>query len=170
MGIKRKAVTKVSSDYIIKTPDVEIACCKLFDMRKNIIVTNISWGFHGLHECDLFLVRPSGHCTEVEIKVSKQDFLKDFEKKHGHASDYIKDFYYAMPDILYAKVKDQIPEHAGAIVCSVYNKHVIAKIVKEPISNNKAKKITLEDELKILRLATMRFWKYKEDLNKIKRA
>ena len=174
MGVRRKKVVGVvnytsTTDkvYKIKTIDIEIAVARLFDFRKYNIVPNISWGFHGLHECDLFLVNSSKYCYEVEIKISKSDFLKDFEKRHGHKSNYIKDFYYAMPETLYEKVKEQIPEHAGAITCEVSRGRVVANIVKNPISNKNAKKISLEDELKILRLATMRIWSLKEKIVKL---
>lgn len=170
MGVKNRNLNKPydasqDSKYKIKTIDVEIAVANLFDFRKYIIVPNISWGFHFIHECDLFLVSKSNYCYEVEIKVSKADFLKDFEKKHNHSSNYIKEFYYAMPETLYEKVKDMIPEHAGAITCKYSYGKVRAKIVKESVSNKNAKKISLEDELKILRLATMRIWSLKDKIN-----
>lgn len=116
----------------------------------------------------MFLVSKSNYCYEVEIKISKSDFLKDLEKKHGHKSDYIKDFYYAMPITLYEKVKDLIPERAGIIVCEYRYGNVRAKIIRESTSNTRAKKISVEDELKILRLATMRIWSLKEKINKLK--
>lgn len=170
MGVRNKNINKLydaslDSKYKIKTLEIEIAVANLFDFRKYIIVPNISWGFHGIHECDLFLISKSNYAYEVEIKVSKADFMKDFEKKHNHKSDYIKEFYYAMPETLYGKVKDQIPEHAGAIVCWYSYGRVRARIVKESVANKNAKKISLEDELKILRLGTMRIWSLKNKIN-----
>ena len=53
---------------------------------------NISWGL-GVHEIDLFVVRPSGYAIEVEIKVSLSDFKADFNKKHTHSSPKIREFY-----------------------------------------------------------------------------
>lgn len=69
----RKSKDKPSDKGVnISLLEMEIAIANLFDIRKNIIVPNISCGL-GIHECDLFIVRNSGYCIEVEIKRSEQD-------------------------------------------------------------------------------------------------
>ena len=35
--------------------EIELAIAKYFDIRKNIIIPNISYGFN-IHECDLFIM------------------------------------------------------------------------------------------------------------------
>ena len=74
----------------ITTHKIEVALANHFNYRLNLIVPNISWGAFIWHECDLFIVSKAGYCTEIEIKISKSDLKKDFEKKHNHESDKIK--------------------------------------------------------------------------------
>ena len=89
----------------MKIVDIEIAIMKHICVRKNIIVPNVSWGIQGkdfkpLHECDLLSLSLSGYATEIEIKTSKADLLKDKEKEHKHKHDHIliKNLYFAVPD------------------------------------------------------------------------
>lgn len=63
----------------ITTLDMEIVLMEYFGVNRNIIVPNVSWGLN-LHECDLLIFSKSGYATEVEIKISKQDLLKDKNK------------------------------------------------------------------------------------------
>ena len=63
----------------ITTIEIEVAIATLFDVRKHIIVPNISWGFTS-HEMDIALITKSGFLKEIEIKISKSDFMKDFNK------------------------------------------------------------------------------------------
>ena len=77
--------------------DIEISVAKYMDPRVNLIVPNASWGL-GLHECDLLVISKAGYASEVEIKVSKADLLRDREKRHGHASDRIKALWFALPE------------------------------------------------------------------------
>lgn len=165
-----KGIRKTSEKHLpIKTPDVELAVVQHYDYRKYLIVPNISWGFLN-HEADLLIVSKSNYCTEVEIKVSKSDFLNDFKKPHQHISRYVKYFYYAMPHSLYEKVKDQIPTHAGVITCDYdYRGRVRARIEKMAVADKKAQVLTTDEVQKVLRLAHMRVWSLKEKLNKIRR-
>lgn len=60
--------------------EIVTALSYYFDRRKNYVVP----GFGGLphtSDCDLLVVRPSGWAEEVEIKISKADFKREFEKK-----------------------------------------------------------------------------------------
>ena len=100
----------------ITTIEMEVAIAKMFGIRTHIIVPNVSWGF-GMHECDLFLIKKSGVAVEVELKRSKSDLLADFEKRHGHIDrqNRITEFYYGMPEDMYEKCKDLIPENAGLL-------------------------------------------------------
>lgn len=83
MGKGRKPIEKPSDDGVnISLLEMEIAIAELFDIRKNIIVPNLSWEF-GIHECDLFIFRDSRYCIVVEIKRSKQD-LKKILKRNIH--------------------------------------------------------------------------------------
>ena len=121
--------TKIQSEPI-STIGIEIAVSKYFNFRSNLIVPNISWGFN-IHECDLFVVRKSGMAIEIEIKIIKSDFLKDLQKWHQHKDNRIREFYYAMPESLYEKIKDLITEHAGIIICKKINNNVKCWIEKK---------------------------------------
>lgn len=66
----------------MKTIELEIAIMEYFGIRQNLIVPNVSWGMNGLHECDVLILSKAGYATEVEIKISKPDLLKDRDKKH----------------------------------------------------------------------------------------
>ena len=99
----------------IKTLDIEIALMAHLNIRQNLIVPNISWGMN-LHECDLLSLSAAGYATEIEIKVSKYDLLKDCEKRHNHESNLIKRFYFAVPEHLTDIALTTIPERAGLYI------------------------------------------------------
>lgn len=94
--------------------DIEIAVMAHFKPRVNVVVPNVSWGA-GVHECDVLSLTPSGYATEIEIKISKADLIKDKEKCHRHLSSKIKWLWFAIPEKL-LKFKEHIPKDAGIIV------------------------------------------------------
>lgn len=76
---------KINNKPFISTLQCEVAIMKHFGIRANLIVPNVSWEiyslpFRTLHECDILILSNSGYATEVEIKISKADLLKDREK------------------------------------------------------------------------------------------
>lgn len=170
MGIKGKRKVKKKSKPII-TAEMEDAIARHFNYRQNIIVPNISWGI-GLHECDMFIVRKSGYCIEVEIKRSKSDLLADFNKKHHHkdSQNRIKEFYYAIPENLVKSCEPLIPKDAGIIVCerSEWNDTVYAHIRRKTKINNLAVPLKPEEILKVAHLGTMRIWSLKQKIIKMK--
>ena len=86
-----------------------------FNPRVNIVVPNVSWGLLE-HEADVLVCTKQGYVTEIEIKVSKSDFLKDFEKPHGHYDKRITKYYFAVPEILEEFVKERLPDQWGLLV------------------------------------------------------
>lgn len=159
----------------LKTLDMEVALINAFNPRQNIIVPNVSWGIHderyrSLHECDLLVLSGSSYATEIEIKVSKADLLKDMEKRHGHVHNMIRRFYYAVPDDLIEVAEASIPERAGLIAVSTriatgYRNRMTesytyeyynVKYVRECKANTKATKWTDEQRFQLARLGTMR--------------
>ena len=169
MGVKRKPIqTKLKP---IKTNEMEVAISKLFGIRKHIIVPNVSWGLIGMHECDLFLIKSSGVAVEVEIKISRSDFLADFKKGHNHIDKHnrITEFYYAFPKNIYEKCKEEIPEHAGIIICERYVNYkkidmISAQIKRSPKRIKGARKLTIEEQLKVARLGVMRIMTLKSKI------
>ena len=168
-------VKKRSKPKPVTTIEMEIAIAKMFGIRRNIIVPNISWGL-GIHECDLLVLRNSGYAVEVEIKRSIYDLKKDFEKRHGHI-DYknrIVEFYYAFPEEMYEKCKELIPENAGIILCKSYFDYKKrfkpkAYIKKKGKRNSKAKKMTQKEQQQIVRLGALRIWTLKEKITRYER-
>jgi len=170
MVIRKKRVVKKKP---ITTIEMELAIAKYFGIRQHIIVPNISWGLPGMHECDLFIIKKSGVAVEVEIKRSKSDFLADFNKGHNHVDRQhrITEFYYAMPEDLYEKCKDLIPEGAGIITCERYTNYkkeevVVAHTKRQPKRIKGSRSLTAEEQFKIARLGTMRIWTLKQKLIK----
>jgi hypothetical protein len=157
----------------IKTIEIEVAISKYFGVRQHIIVPNISWGFT-THECDLFIIKKSGVAVEVEIKISKSDLLADFKKGHNHVDkqNRITEFYYAMPEDLYIKCKDLIPNGAGVLTCSRYldykkREQINVFTRQQPIRIKGARKLTIEEQFKIATLGTMRIIALKDKIIKL---
>ena len=160
----------------MKTIEIEVAIANHFDPIVNLIVPNVSWGFH-IHECDLLIISKSGFLTEVEIKVSKADLIKDKQKLHNHSDRRIKHLYFAIPFEL-IKYKDLIPDRAG--ILAVVRQHIIYRSYSgdnkisqssyyrayeiRPAKKNKTEPISDTDRYNIARLGTMRIWSLKKKL------
>lgn len=86
-----------------------------------------------MYEADFIYITKSGYLTEVEIKVDINDFRNDFNKKVYHSSPLVSSLYYAFPETLYKKYKDEINDKtagiAGIIMVS-YDCKVKAKAPK----------------------------------------
>lgn len=152
--------------------EVELAVTSLFNIRQNLIIPNVSWGF-AIHECDLLIVRTSGYVVEVEIKINLADLKNDFKKKHGHIDrqNRIKEFYYALPNILIEKATPIIEKHyegAGIISCR-YDSQTKwqpyrATLIKPALTNKSARKLELKERYQLARLGTLRLWNAKQAL------
>ena len=154
----------------MKTLDVEIAIAGYFNYRTNMIIPNVSWGFN-IHECDLLVCTKAGYLYEVEIKVSKADLIKDKEKTHKHISDKIKKLFFAIPEKLEKDI-GHIPERAGILVCyekehKSCGKYIRVECIRWP-HENKTEKISNEDRYSLARLAAMRTWTLKRNIQKLK--
>lgn len=86
-----------------------------------------------MYESDFIYITKSGYLTEIEIKVDINDFRNDFKKKIYHSSQLVSSLYYAFPEELYKKYKDEIHDKtagiAGIIMVS-YDCKVKAKAPK----------------------------------------
>lgn len=147
----------------ITSADMEHEVARYFNWRQNLIVPNVSWGL-GLHECDLLICSKSGYCTEVEIKISRADLIKDKEKSHGHKSNKIKYLYFAIPEALdKPEIIEHIPERAGILVVYwwEYGGHYKVKYTREPVKNACCRALTGEEQYKMASLGAMRVWDLK---------
>lgn len=159
----------------MKTLDIEIALMKYLDVRKNIIVPNVHWGLNlnnkYMHECDLLCLSTSGYATEVEIKISKSDLIKDKDKKHQHAHNHIKYLYFAVPEELKEIALTEIPEHAGLFsLHEWFDGHISVTTVRQPTANKLASKWTDEERMKLMRLGVIRIVSLKQQIKKLKNA
>ena len=166
MTVRRKKIVKTKP---ITTIEMEVAISNKFGVRTNIIVPNISWGLSGMHECDVFIVKMTGYCVEVEIKRSKSDLLADFKKGHNHRDrgNRIKEFYYCFPETMLKTCEELIPKGAGIIVCKRHGDNVHASFYRDPIPRLGAMKLTKEDQFKVAKLGTMRIWSLKKKIIKL---
>jgi len=163
------------TNKMITTAEMEVAIANMYDIRKHIIVPNLSWGFFN-HECDLFLIRTSGYGFEIEIKRSKSDMVANFKKKQNHIDkkNRIAQLFYAFPVELLPKVEELVPPECGIILVtkkkSVFGDEysIYANIHRDAKRRKGVKKLTLKEQLKIARLGTMRIWTLKDKLNHLK--
>ena len=133
--------------------EVEIRLMEFFGVRQNVIVPNVSWGFPGLHECDLLILSSNNYACEVEIKVSKSDLLADVKKRHGHYNNLIARFFFAVPFELGGQALEVIPPRAGLIVVERDRQALIVRNCKR---NMMAKKWDDKQRSKLLHLGNMR--------------
>lgn len=135
------------------TWEIVYAISRKFNYRQNLIVPNISWGFF-IHECDVFIVTKSGYAIEVEIKITKSDLIKDKRKTHGHRSNKIKRLYFAIPEKMIKHI-EHIPQRAGIITV---NPHGRCTVIRKPVINTNAIKLTDQEKFMVARLGALRIW------------
>lgn len=160
---------------------MELALMEALHFKQNIIIPNVSYGIsdgkQDLHECDLLVLSKTHYATEVEIKVSRHDLLKDKLKKHGHSHPYIKHLYYAVPEKLRDVALTEIPPRAGLYVI---RKSIVPQTqditpnrghieylftverVRKPHKAENPYKWTDEEVVKLLRLGSMRIFTMKK--------
>ena len=151
------------------TQDMELAVTGLLNFRVYTIVPNVSWGLGLGHECDLLALDQQRRFTEIEIKISKSDLVRDFLKPHGHKSKSISRLIYAVPDHLLEFAKTIIPNEYGIVSVS-YNaryKRFEAKHIRK-----KKHRVCIPPHndliIKFMSLGCMRIWTLKEKLKKSK--
>lgn len=151
----------------MKILEMELALARYINIRQNLVVPNVYWGFTE-HECDLLVLTKAGYLWEIEIKTSKADLLQDQKKRHGYRSDKIKFLYFAIPEKL-LKHKALIPERAGIITLkmekTVYKPYLYCYPERAPLLNVNYK-VTEEERFQIARLGAMRIWGLKAKLLK----
>lgn len=168
----------------MKTAEIEIALMREFDIRRNIIVPNISdWSTVLSFEADLLVLTKSGYATCIEIKVTKSDLKADLKKKHikrlnnSWKSPYtnkdgfntyfknLKHFYYAVPEKLVECALEQIPDFAGLYSIKYSkNKNILSYNVRcvRPAKILFKRKWSESEIFSVTRLGTMRILGLKE--------
>ena len=163
-------------------------------IRQNIVIPNVDWGFLN-HEADLLIVNKTKRLIEVEIKRSWSDFMADFKKSHTHYDEKLSYFYYAVPFSIAERVFNWLyvgeydcpkygfayhkspitgytehnPNKCGLIVyastdeISVWQHNICCINVQAKRMNDY--KLSVEEELKLYRLLSMRIWGLKKKLS-----
>ena len=142
--------------------EIEIAIARHFGIPSHLSIPNVSWGFF-IHECDVAVVTPSHYFYEVEIKISKQDLIRDKEKHHGHEDKRIKQLWFAIPEKLLPYI-EHIPDHAGILMVS---KKGYIKRIKPARINKYVQPLTEKDCYRLARLGAMRIWSLKERIKEL---
>lgn len=148
----------------MKTIELEIKLMQYFDVQKNIIVPNVYNGIGINYEADLVVLSKSGYATEIEIKTTKSDLLKDKFKKNYHNSNLFKYLFFAVPESIKEIALNEIPKNAGLFIVKKNmdikkNGIVISKeiyLARPAIKNNSCIKWEEKDRVNLLRLGVMR--------------
>ena len=153
--------------------EIECAIIKhdLFNIRKNIVVCNVSWGLLP-HEADMVIMSKSGYLTEIEIKRSLSDLKADFKKKHDHSCELIKYFYYAVPECFVEDCRNLIALHkrkVSGIIGYSENGDICFFNSYHDFPNAKhfclgGRKLFIEEQFQLARLGAMRVWGLKKKL------
>lgn len=143
--------------------DLQLAFYRMTFGRYEIAMPNV----HTLHnEMDFIGVRKSGFVDEVEIKLTKSDFLADFKKTRGYGGSkhnaikngkaFCNYFSYLLPDYLINECK--IPSYAGLYIFDNWNGHrgFVREIKKPPRLHGG--KISPEKKYEIAKKAAFRYW------------
>jgi hypothetical protein len=150
---------------------MELAVANFLNWRSNIIVPNISWSFFN-HECDLLRLSKAGYATEIEIKISKSDLIKDGSKRWGHRHPKIRYLYFAIPDYLESFI-EYIPERSGIIIVDSskkvnlrYHRTHKCRITRNPVCSSDYQ-FSNEERVRLLELMAMRIWGLKQKLAEV---
>lgn len=147
----------------MRTEYLEQKVVHYFDYVKNVIVSNVSFGFGLNYEADLMVLSKSGYLTEVELKVSKSDLKADLKKRHFHNCKKVKYLCFAFPEDLLETALQFLPEEVGLLCLmksTTRNEYTYIKCLRKPKARNNYK-LTTDEENKLMRLGTMRVWKVK---------
>lgn len=157
------------------TLEMQISVMNHFDIRRNLIVDNVTdMSLLVAFETDILVLSGSGYATGIEIKVSKGDLKNDLKKKQWkYLDDFkagksyheiyfgaFKKFYYAVPEKLQEAALKQIPEWCGLLVCERYPKLEEVRSPKLLFNNKWSDK----ERYQLARLGTMRIYRNKINL------
>lgn len=122
---------------------------------------------HKEYEADLlYFGHKSDYLTEVEIKVSFQDFKNDFKKAEYHNHPNVRNLYYAFPFDMYMHFKQEIDKligDAGIILIDAaldnnFEKYYyVLRYEKRSKAIKSAISLTERDKLHYLKLGCMKW-------------
>lgn len=159
----------------VRCIDIELAIFRMYDVRQNIIVPNVSDQMCLVHfETDMLVLSQSNYATGYEIKVTKSDLLADLKKKQYarfkdkengsllqelYYAKKFKYFYYAVPQKLKEIALQIIPEFVGLYV---YDNNGVGFLIKvKDAKKLKTQSWSEKDKIELMRLGTMRIYSLK---------
>ena len=161
--------------------EIQTAIANTFNVRKNVFIPNVSWGYFKTHEADLVSIQ-NHYLYEYEIKRSWSDFLADFKKDTTHFEGKVFKFYYVVPKSIVDKCDEFLAnyewsepytkEHGwpydkypcGLLFYDedpnewVGTKTNAPELARYTNSTNKEYRLFLEEENALMRLGCMRLW------------
>lgn len=163
------------ADTSLSIAQIELGLARYFDVRANVIVTNLSYGMLN-HEADIVVMSKAGYLTEVEIKRSYADFIADFRKRHHHEDDLISWYYFAVPQAIAEKCAHKLQEvdsekKWGLLCYDDEAGECYVSCAFHPANKNihlKYKQLSLHEQFQFARLGALRQWSLKEKIIKIK--
>lgn len=146
----------------VKTFEVELALSNFFYKRGAEAVISKT-KFLG-YEADILYTTKSWYLTEVEIKISKSDFMADFKKYHKHDSKLTKYLYYAVPSNLLKIAKDMLSPDVG--ILEVFQppwlkKGLMVKVVRDAVIRVN-KPLSEKQIINLYRLGCYKEWGFKQ--------
>lgn len=142
------------------------ALARYFDWWQNRIVTE--WDIDG-GRADMLVLTRAGYATEVEIKLTRSDWIKDGRKvKWLGASPHVARFFYAIPETLMPRgaaladvLPPNVPEHAGVLVVRAGHGYGGYDQVREERAARrmKAQKLPDAERARIVESYYYRFWR-----------
>lgn len=141
-----------------------------FSCRRYVVVPNVSWGLPKVvgraREIDLLVLSPARYFSSVEIKISKEDLIKDKLKrchKFGRPPG-VRDMWFAVPESLGELALAEAPPYCGVLSVSQNTskwRPFKVKVLRKPIPNKEVAKASDETVFKFMRLGVMRMWNKK---------
>ena len=89
------------------------------DYRYVVVPNILMYGNGGMYEADFIYINKKNFLTEVEIKISFNDFKADFNKKVFHNSKHVRSFYYALPWEMWKSHSEYITQKAKEVGAGV---------------------------------------------------
>jgi hypothetical protein len=156
---------------------LEIAAMRwLWLEQKCLVVLEKRTPKYGMGEPDVLGVTPGRYLTEIEIKRSRSDFRRDFEKTHriirmplnpktnqpwGHEAQltsHPRQFYYMMPRKLAESLSPEIPDWAGLMTLNECGPW--AELMKVAPVNKDSTKLNLRQCARLARQMTNHMMTY----------